>query len=452
VSGIVRLQSENVKRIHAVDITPGDEALVVIGGRNEAGKSSVLDSIAYVLGGEKLIPTQPIRNGETEAKVVADLGDLIVTRRFKREIIKADVATIDGVPTTAAPVFGPTTSILTVTNREGARYPSPQAVLDKLYNMLAFDPLAFSKETPKKQDEVLRRLVQLDFTELNQRRKTESDIRAMVKKTLAIAELKLEQLPKHAGVPDAEVSLDEVSKQMLEAESYRKLAEDAEREVDKAATIVTNVEKSVTDATTTIDELQKKLDLLITNRATLRDSLHGAKNNLDAKKITAQAARAVVPDVEVVHARLKEVETTNAKVRANKARAQQEIAVHDLHNTVSQHSVTIQSFDDEKAAKLAAAEFPVPGLGLSDEGVTYQGLPFEEVSASVQLRTSVAVGLALNDKLKVLLVRNGNLLDDEHMKVLAEMATAAGAQIWVEYVTSNDEGVTVMIEDGRVIS
>src|SRR5258706_15795265 len=87
---IVKLVAENVKRLHAVTIEP-DGALVTVGGKNGAGKSSVLDSIAWALGGEKLVPPEPIRSGESEAKIVVDLGDLVVTRRFKRERIDAPV-------------------------------------------------------------------------------------------------------------------------------------------------------------------------------------------------------------------------------------------------------------------------------------------------------------------------------------------------------------------------
>jgi hypothetical protein len=92
----------------------------------------------------------------------------------------------------------------------------------------------------------------------------------------------------------------------------------------------------------------------------------------------------------------------------------------------------------------------VPGLGLSDDGVTFGGLPFAQASSSEQLRVSVAIGLALNPKLKVLLIRNGNMLDDDSLKAVAAQAEEAGAQVWCEWVTSNPEGVSVMIEDGRV--
>jgi hypothetical protein len=65
------------------------------------------------------------------------------------------------------------------------------------------------------------------------------------------------------------------------------------------------------------------------------------------------------------------------------------------------------------------------------------------------IKISVAIGFALNPKLKILLIRDGSLLDDDNMKVVAEMAAAAGAQIWMERV-GTDEHTSVVIEDGHV--
>ena len=58
------LKAENIKRLVAVEIQANGEPVVVIRGRNGAGKSSVLDSIAFALGGKNLQPAEPIRADE----------------------------------------------------------------------------------------------------------------------------------------------------------------------------------------------------------------------------------------------------------------------------------------------------------------------------------------------------------------------------------------------------
>jgi hypothetical protein len=99
----------------------------------------------------------------------------------------------------------------------------------------------------------------------------------------------------------------------------------------------------------------------------------------------------------------------------------------------------IEDTDTEKAQRLAAAKFPVEGLGISDAGgVTWNGLPFEQASTAVRTRVSVAIGFALNPKLKILLVRNGNDLDAKNLQLLADLAKEAGGQVWVERIAGGD--------------
>src|SRR5208282_980040 len=79
---IVKLTAENVKRLSAVEIIPGEKTIVEVAGPNSSGKSSVLDAIFYALAGASGHPSQPIRKGAKSASVVLDLGELIVTRKF----------------------------------------------------------------------------------------------------------------------------------------------------------------------------------------------------------------------------------------------------------------------------------------------------------------------------------------------------------------------------------
>ena len=126
---IVKLEAENIKALRAVEITPGDEQRWwMITGRNAQGKSrACLDAIWYALGRGigRLTPCRSA-TGETEARIRLDLGEIVVTRHFAER---------DG---------GDTSTRLTVETADGARFPSPQALLDGLLGALAFDPLAFA--------------------------------------------------------------------------------------------------------------------------------------------------------------------------------------------------------------------------------------------------------------------------------------------------------------------
>lgn len=74
-SKIVRLTAENVKRLVAVEIRPNpDGNLVIVGGRNAAGKSSVLDAIMFALAGKKALPAKPIREGKSAESKIEGYG------------------------------------------------------------------------------------------------------------------------------------------------------------------------------------------------------------------------------------------------------------------------------------------------------------------------------------------------------------------------------------------
>jgi len=87
---INELEIENVKRVKAVKIEPTPNGLTIIGGRNNQGKTSVLDAIAWALGGERFRPSQAAREGSAippNLKIVMSNG-LVVERKGKNSRLK----------------------------------------------------------------------------------------------------------------------------------------------------------------------------------------------------------------------------------------------------------------------------------------------------------------------------------------------------------------------------
>ena len=112
----------------------------------------------------------------------------------------------------------------------------------------------------------------------------------------------------------------------------------------------------------------------------------------------------------------------------------------------------IEEIDSCKNESMKKAKFPIDGLSFSSEGVLYNGVPYEQCAQSEQLRVSVAMGLAMNPTLRVLLIRDGSLLDQSNRKLVAEMAAEADppAQVWMECVGKGEDS-TVIIEDGMIL-
>jgi hypothetical protein len=128
------------------------------------------------------------------------------------------------------------------------------------------------------------------------------------------------------------------------------------------------------------------------------------------------------------------------------------VAEHErLAKESADATAKIEAIDEEYQQALAAAKMPIEGLSFDENGVTYNGVPFEEASSAERLRVSCAIAMSGEHRLRVLLVRDGSLLDTESRKVLREIAEARGYQCWLEIASDRDDEVGVRIDCGRVV-
>lgn len=425
---IVRLEAENIKRLTAVQITPDGAPMVVIAGENEAGKSSVLDAIAMALGGKALIPKKPIRDGQDHASVTVDLGDYIVTRTF-------------------TPSGG---TSLKITNREGLTVPSPQAMLDGLVGTLTFDPLAFAEMDEDEQAATLRRLAGLNTTDLDTEYPKVFAERTNVNRDEKQLRAAYEKAPSHPGVGTEVVSSADVAKALeaaaaLHADAVQKQnAEEARRHEQRLAG------DRIHYAESRIEKIREELADAELELMTAESAARDAATAVAAATAAAAEAWTLVPDQTALRQQLGTIEATNEQVRANQRKAELKAAADAKKAESAKLTKRLNALEMEKAARLAKATFPVPELGLDATGVTWNGLPFAQASTAVRVRASVAIGLALNPKLKVLLIRNGNDLGKKNLHLIAEMAERAGAQVWIEKIDNTHGLMTVVIEDGAV--
>jgi len=415
---IVSLTAENIKRLKAVEIRP-DGPIQVVAGRNAQGKSSVLDSIWLALGGgaAQKATKKTIRDGEEGAFVRLDLGDLIVTRTWHSD----------------------TSSALVVESQDGARYGSPQGMLDALVGKLAFDPLAFIAQKEKEQVQTLLSLVSLPFdpAELDAKRLGKYEQRTTLGQHLKTAKGSLASQEKpEAGVPDEEVSSAAILAEMEAAQAVVRASEKV-REAAADALRAFNV------AADREHEAMMRADAAKTVRLEAEDAVRAANKALDTIPDD--------PDLSGFAERLASVEATNRTIRAAwqyKADSERVTALADEYDDFT---AAIEAIDDRKAAGLASAKFPIDGLGFDGGGVTYKGIPFSQASGAEQLRVSLAMAMAMNPDLRVIRITDGSLLDADNMALIAEMATAADYQVWIERVGDADK-MGVVIEDGQVVS
>ncbi len=156
-----------------------------------------------------------------------------------------------------------------------------------------------------------------------------------------------------------------------------------------------------------------------------------------------------VPNTEALQAKVGEIEQYNEKARANATYQRLSDERGAVSSSANSLTGEIEELRGRKADMLEQASFPVQGLSFDEEGVLYNGIPFEQASGAERLRVSTAIGIALQPELKVLLIRDGSLLDDKNLEMLRLMAEEHNAQIWLERVGDNDNA-SVIIEDGLI--
>lgn len=421
---IVSLEAENFKRLRAIRIAPNGEGIVEIRGNNGEGKSSTLDAIAAVLGGEKLCPAEPIRRGEKTAEATVDLGEFRVTRRWTEK-----------------------GSTLKVTTADGAAFSSPQKMLDKMIGSLSFDPLEFSRQKPAAQNETLRKMLGIDFMAIDAKRKDRYDARTAANANVRDMKAIVDAAQAFPDAPAEEVVVAELLAQQDAAQAKQREKEAAQRAVAAAKSNVSVGAQWVTDKKAQIAEIETQL-------AAMRETLAKGEATLLAREaavIVAETARdaIVVPDIEPIRTKIGTAEATNRQVRANRERAANVGKLEAAEVVATTLTTEIDALDAEKVAALSSKKFPIAGLGLSDGGVTFRGLPLDQASQAERIRVSLAIGISMNPKLRVLLVRDGSLLDEKSMELVAAMAQEAGAQVWIETV-SKGNGTGIIIEDGQV--
>lgn len=418
MSKIIRLTAENVKRLQAIEITPEGD-VVTIGGRNQQGKTSVLDSIRYALAGRRAISGQPVRRGQKKASSTVRLDNGLTVRR---------TVTKDGG------------GQLVITDERGARFPSPQKMLDDLCGTLTFDPMAFLRQPPPQQSETLRELVGLDFSADDVRRKALYDNRTQTNRELKAMEARLGGMDPYDDVPDAELSIADLVGELNAAESHncenqrvREVLQEAVRQNEQLCGKAEEARQEISRWQQILAETERDLEAQC-------EWLEPQRKEVAALKET---------DVGAIKERIQQAEETNRAVRLKAQREQLVARIKETQAVSDEFTREIEALAAKKTQSLASAQYPIEGLSFDEEQVLYNDLPLENASRSEQIAISVAIAAACNPDLRIMLIEDGTLLDDASFQTLAQFAQQHDLQVWME-VVRDDEQCSVVIVDGLV--
>lgn len=402
------LQIENIKRVKAVALNPAENGLTVIGGKNGQGKTSVLDAIAWALGGDRYRPSNPEREGSTlppHIKLTLSNG-LIVERSGKNSALK-------------------------VVDTTGKR--SGQQLLNEFVEQLAIDLPRFLQASNREKADTLLQVIGVGdrIHELEAKERDVYNRRRMIGQDADRKRKYADELPFYPAAPKELVSALDLIRQQQDilarnGENQRKRmrANQIEHEYGKAAAHVSLLKSQLTAAQKQLTQLEADLEIAQKDALDLQDE-----------------------STEEVERSLREIEQINIQVRANcdREKAEQDTAYYAQQ--YQELTAELEDIRHDKYALLNSAELPLPGLSVEDSELTYNGKKWDCMSGADQLIAATAVVRAVNPKCGFVLLDKLEQLDADTLLNFGSWLEEQGLQAIATRVSTGPE-CSIIIEDG----
>lgn len=407
---INKLEIENVKRIKAVKIEPSRNGLTIVGGDNNQGKTSVLDSIAWALGGEKYRPSQAQREGSVtppNLHIVMSNG-LVVERKGKNSSLK-------------------------VTDPEGNK--SGQQLLNEFVEQLALDLPKFMESSGKEKARTLLSIIGVgnQLAELEQK---ETDLYNRRRTIGQIADQKKKFADEQVYYPDAPKEL--ISPSELIKQQQEILARNGENQ--KKREQAKYYERSVAILRMEVDSMKDQLKEKEVKLKEAEDSLQIALMSSEGLQDQSTAE---------LENSISNIEEINRKVRANLDKDKAEEDALDYKNQYDTLTKEIEDVRKKQTDLLQSAELPLPDLSVKDGELTYKGQQWDNMSGSDRLKVSTAIVRKLNPKCGFVLLDKLEQMDMKTLNEFGQWLEQEGLQAIATRVSTGDE-CSIIIEDGYV--
>lgn len=469
-SKITGFTVQDFKRVKFVQIQPSENGCTIIGGDNGQGKSSVLDAIAYGLGGEAFRPSNVNReDGDGNAYIKVEIDGLVVERAGKNGALK-------------------------VTDTRGMR--GNQTLLNNIVSKFAIDLGTFMRATDGDKTKMLLGMFPELQAQLDELKKLDAGLReerAEVNRDVKRAQLTLDGMPQAFDAPAEEVSLDDYTKKMADAqnrrnalivkvngekatlqrlemsaetaESYRK---EAERYGGMLADMKKRHESQICEMERQISELKaavekknaefpvesKKIEDEISslNQKAEKCVAESADGKADCEKRIAELEEqglAVDAEIAQINDDASKIQETNAKVRKNAERAAKVKELQELKAKSDELTAKINAVEEQRNATLSKANLPLPELSIDNDGMLlYKGQKWDCMSGSERLKIATAISCMTKPGCGFVLVDGLEAMDSKTIAAFNDYLVERDIQCIGTIVGENN--ATVIIEDGCV--
>jgi hypothetical protein len=422
---IASLELENVKRVRAVELTPTEDGLTVIGGRNRQGKTSVLDAIAWALGGDRFKPDKPTRDGAaTPARLHVELSNGLVVERSGK------------------------TGTLKVTDPTGKR--AGQTLVNDFVSTLALDLPRFLSGTDKDRAEALLQVIGVgdQLAEIDARLSRKYEERHTLGQVAERKAKSAEDMVHHDDAPEEPVSVADLVAEQQEIlgrngmnQERRSHAHDLIVASERAAADVERARERVTGLKDSLRVANEELSHLVATSAKATQESLVATKGLDELMDESTAE---------VEASIAGIEATNELVRENQAKAKAQEEADELADEYKGLDGEVESIRQERVDLLKGADLPLDGLSVDEDGdLTYEGASWSDMSGADQLKVATAVVRKVKPECGFVLVDKLEQMDADTLGEFGGWCASEGLQV-IGTRVATDDTCSVVIEDGRV--
>lgn len=405
---ITAFEAENIKRIVAVQLTPNETGLTVIGGDNGHGKTSVLDALAWALGGDRFKPGTAVRDGADTPPVlrVCLSNGLVVERKGKNGDLK-------------------------VTDPNGQKH--GQELLNELIGAFALNIPKFMQASDREKASVLLRIIGAEerLAQLERQEKALYDERTVIGREADQKRKYADTLPFFADVPEDVISISDLI--LKQQEILAKNGENARKRQN-------------------LQNITARKQMLAQQVAALQEQLAYAQNQLvqvTEEELIASVDAGTWVDVSTaeIERSIAEIEQTNERVRNNLNRR---FAYEDAQEAQSRYDGLTRQIESVRASKrdlLKNADLPLAGLSVDNGSLLFNGKPWDCMSASEQLRVATAIVRRLNPNCGFVLIDKLEQMDLQTLREFGKWLEDEGLQAIATRVSKGDE-CSIIITDG----
>lgn len=401
---------DDVKRIKAVKIEPTANGLTVIGGKNNQGKTSVLDAIAWALGGEKFRPSEAYRQGSTVApKLSVKLSNGIVVERSGKN------------------------SDLKVIDPNGKK--AGQQLLNAFISTFALDLPKFMESTPKEKANVLLQIIGVGdkLSELDRQETTLYNRRLEIGRIADQKAKFAKEMPEYENVPKEVVSVSELIRQQQEI-----LARNGENERLRSRAFELQAQRNT---------YAEKVNQLTEELEKYRKLLAAAEKDMTAAFKTSEQLHD--ESTEELENNIRDIEALNIKIRSNLDKEKAEMDARQFSDEYEILTKQIADVREKRQRLLDSAELPLAGLSVENGELTYNGAKWDCMSGSEQLKVSAAIVRKLNPECGFVLMDKLEQMDIDTLNDFGKWLELEGLQAIATRVSTGGE-CSIIIEDGYV--